>query len=735
MNKARHGNVCLHITIQQHKSPFKASFGANTLRKTSPFLAILPLIASPVFAQTTPAPVPDLEDVMPESLVNAASTGTATQSFTPEDFARFTPRTALDMVLQIPGFQIEAQDNSQRGFGQATGNVLINGQRLSGKSNDAVEALGRIPTASVIRIEVQDGAQLDIPGLSGQVVNVITNQTAGGISGAWTAETVFRDNLDPSFLNGTLSLSGKYKKLDWTVSLENENPRRGNAGIENVFDGNGTLIEVRDEETRFANEEPRGQLALTWRPDSGAIANLNLSYEQGNFEGREIGFRSPVGLPDEDNLRLFNFGNDSREGEISGDYDFQFGPGRLKIIGLYNLSTSSRENEVITTLLSDGSFEGSLFTQAADEQEAIGRFEYAYSPRQGRDWQLSFEGAFNSLENVSNLFEIDQASGLIQDPDIIDDTTRVEELRGEANLTHSRRLTPKINAQASFGVEVSELSQSGPTGLTRLFVRPKGFASLAWRPSSNTTISTRIEREVGQLDFFDFVSTVNLNLDNEQAGNPDIVPQQAWLGEIEWEQRFGSYGAFTVRTFGELITDIVDQIPLSDTEEAPGNLNSAQRFGIEVNTTLRLDAIGLKGVQFELEGEARNSRLEDPLLGNFRRINRDLVSRIFTEVRYDVPSTPYALGINYNIRREARDFRLDQSTIRSNRRGNLGVFFEHKNIFGLTGIVQVRNLLNEVDVEERAVFVERRDNSPLDFFEARTRTFEPILRFELRGSF
>ena len=116
-------------------------------------------------------------------------------------------------------------------------------------------------------------------------------------------------------------------------------------------------------------------------------------------------------------------------------------------------------------------------------------------------------------------------------------------------------------------------------------------------------------------------------------------------------------------------------------------------------------------------------------------INRDLVSRVFTEVRYDVPSTPYALGVNYNLRRESRDFRLDQAVFRSNRRGNLSAFFEHKNIFGLTGVVEVRNILNEIDVEERAVFVNRRNDSPLDFFETRTRTFEPILRFELRGSF
>ena len=697
----------------------------HLLRKIILLSAILPLLTLDAHGQTHDQSVPE---------TNTASGQLATQSFTPADFAQFSPRTALEMVEQIPGFQIEAQDNSQRGFGQATGNVLINGQRLSGKSNDAVEALGRITAESVVRIDVQDGAQLDIPGLSGQVVNIVTSQT-GGLTGAWTAESVFRRNLDPSLLNGTFSLSGKSGALDWTLSLENENPRRGNEGIENVFDGQGNLIEIRDEETRFANEEPSGSLALGWRPASGLIANLNLSYDQFNFTGREIGTRSPVGAPLEDTLRLFNFGNDGRVGEISGDIEFGLGPGRLKLIGLQTIRTNFRATQILTTLLDDGSAEGSRFTQDSDELESIARLEYSLSPKAGRDWQISVEGAFNSLDNTSDLFEIDGLGNLIPDPDLQDDNTRVEELRAEGNVTHSRKLTPTLNAQASIGVEYSELAQSGPTGLTRQFVRPKGFVSLAWTPTSNTTISTRFEREVGQLDFFDFVSTVNLNQENEQAGNPDIVPQQAWLGEIELEQRLGDLGAFTIRTYGEIIADIVDQVPISATEEAPGNLDRATRFGIELNTTLKFDRFGAKGLQLEFDGAAQTSSLDDPLTGNSRRINSDLVSRIFTELRYDIPSTPYALGLNYNRERTARDFRLDQSVIRSTERGDLGVFAEHKDIFGLTGILNVSNLIGQIDVEERAVSIDRRNNSGVDFFETRDRTFGMIVSFQLRGSF
>ena len=109
------------------------------------------------------------------SLVDASTTkeDAIRQTYYPEDFSQFVPRSALDLVKQVPGFNIE-EGGGDRGFGQADTNVLINGRRVSGKSNGPAEALERLSVDSVIRLEVVDGASLDIGGISGQVVNVIT---------------------------------------------------------------------------------------------------------------------------------------------------------------------------------------------------------------------------------------------------------------------------------------------------------------------------------------------------------------------------------------------------------------------------------------------------------------------------------------------------------------------------------------------------------------------------------
>src|SRR3546814_8404237 len=169
---------------------------------------------------------------------------------------RFSPRTALDMLRQVPGFTIEEQDQARRGLGQATGNVLINGQRFSGKSNDVGTELGRISAANGTRIDIVDGATLDVPGVSGQVANIIT--ASAGVSGsfAWRPQIRAR-RTEARLTNGEVSVSGKAAGFDYTLSLANDSFRNGNAGQEIVFTPDRTIIDRRDEVLYVYGERPR----------------------------------------------------------------------------------------------------------------------------------------------------------------------------------------------------------------------------------------------------------------------------------------------------------------------------------------------------------------------------------------------------------------------------------------------------------------------------------------------
>ena len=68
-------------------------------------------------------------------------------------FDRYQPNTALDMVNQLPGFQLDDGDD-RRGFGGSVGNLLINDRYPSVKQDKASTFLSRIAASRVDRIEL-----------------------------------------------------------------------------------------------------------------------------------------------------------------------------------------------------------------------------------------------------------------------------------------------------------------------------------------------------------------------------------------------------------------------------------------------------------------------------------------------------------------------------------------------------------------------------------------------------
>ena len=77
------------------------------------------------------------------------------------------------------------------------------------------------------------------------------------------------------------------------------------------------------------------------------------------------------------------------------------------------------------------------------------------------------------------------------------------------------------------------------------FMKPR--VALTWIASANDQVRLRIEREVGQLNFEDFVASSNVaSTGTLSAGNPDLTPQQAWVVEATYERRFKGAGALVV---------------------------------------------------------------------------------------------------------------------------------------------------------------------------------------------
>lgn len=616
-----------------------------------------------------------------------------------------------------------------RGFGQAKQNVLINGRRVSGKSNDAQTVLSRIAADSVVRIEILDGASLNIPGLSGQVANVIAKVET--FSGNWNWNPELRENLQPSCFRGAVSASGRTDGgWSWSARANLAEFHNGNDGPGVITSGAGQVIDVRREGFNGAGEGPSLAATLTYEAVDGAVANMNLSLASFNFVGREDSFRNPVGLLP---LNRFSYiGEDQQEIEIGADYEFDLGPGRLKIIGLQRLEA---EEEAVTVETWPRGLQpvGQLFATEEENGESIVRAEYGFAAFDG-DLQFAAEGAFNFLDLASEL-GLRQPDGSYMTAPLLDGTARVEERRAETNVAYSRQLWQGVSLQSSLGVEYSELSQTGAGGLTREFVRPKGFLSLAWQVDPDLDISIKGERRVGQLDFGDFLSSVDLQNNNQSAGNADLVPEQSWIASTEISRKLGAWGAVKLSFDYRLIEDVVDQVPIGLTGSGVGNLDEATAWSASTSGTLNLDPLGLRGVQLNFNWRYADSSVEDPLTGEDRQISWSDKQDGVVSVRWDIPDTPWTLTAGLEESQNYAGYRLDQISRNWQAPSNNFFSIEHKDVFGLKVRLQAVNLNDSSENVRRDVYLGGRRTNPLDFTEERNRTFGPIVRLNVSGTF
>lgn len=694
--------------------------------KTSSLSVFAGLLASmPVEAQERVAPTGDAPAAVPVPANGA-------QRYISADFARFAPRTALDMVEKIPGFLIVTGTNGgDRGLGAATENVLIGGERIANKTTDARAALSRIAASDVAYIDIVDGASLSVPGLSGQVANIVlvAGKRAGGFKTTVRWQPELRPRIRDNWLNGEISTSGKLGGTDLTLSLKNEATRAGGWGPERVYDGDGILLFTRDEHMHSYFDSPRLSAALARTTANGNKWNVNLGGQLQILDDavRGTSVQPGAGRVDED----FRFSEDEHNFDIGGDYELTLGKGRLKLIALYRFEHSP----LVDTFIVDreiGGRSGERFKQTADESEAILRGEYGWRTAGGTDWQIALEGAYNTLD-VDAEYATLRPDGSFQPVVFGGETTAVDEKRGEASLTWGRALASNLTAQINLGVEYSELTSSGPDGLTRRFVRPKGKIALAWKLAPKTTVNWHVQRRVDQLNFFDFASSVDVANGQGNGGNGRLVPPILNRTELEVVQDMGAWGNASLAVAYAYAEDIVDQIPLSPTTEGRGNLPPAHLYRISSKATLLLDRLGWKGARINSDITWRRNRVRDPLNGRWRDQSFGQEHVIDVSLRHDVPGTDLAWGAGYFRERYSPNVRLDSIEDEYRRHHFVTAYIEHKNVAGFTVRASFRNLADQIDALDRTVFVDRRDG-PVAFVENRRRKFGQGLQVTVSGT-
>jgi hypothetical protein len=648
------------------------------------------------------------------------------RDYVPADFARYAPRNALQMLQQVPGFIIREQSDD-RGLGQASANVLINGKRVSTK-NGIQNELSRYTADSVLRIEIRDASAYDVAGLSGLVANLVT-QTSG-ISGQWSYRPEFRDWVTrPILRRGDISVNGALGPLDYSFSAANNAFRGGAGGPTTVYDSARSVIETREERWSNGGDNPKLNAKLGLRDWNGVTANLALQW-QGNYSDYyERGFRQGGGLPDRN--RFVDNNDHGEYWDLSGDVEFKLGPGSLKLIGLNRTGHDPNSQQVVNIYTNAMPQDGSRNLVLSDTLERVLRAEYRFA--WAGDWQVSFENAFNSLDNISRLFTLTPGLGFTEIP-LVNGSGSVQEDRYDFSLAYGRDLLPSLSLRATAAAEKSTMEQIGAGGKIRTFFRPKGQLLLTWQARKDTSIAFKLERKVGQISFGNFLASVNLNNNTANAGNPDLVPPQGWITEIETTHDMGAWGNTTLRLYNNEIQDIIDTIPIGPTGESVGNLDHATRFGVDWKATINFDPLGWQGAKLDTRLQYQFSEVRDPLTGQKRPVSNDMHYAADFSLRWDIPDTDWAAGGNWNYYEQYYEYRLTEYDRFWEGPVWASLYVEHKNIFGLVGRITINNLFDTDSTWNRTVYAGRRTD-PISFIEYRNRPIGHIFSFSISGKF
>jgi outer membrane receptor protein involved in Fe transport len=519
-------------------------------------------------------------------------------------FDAYQPNSAFDLVMRLPGFAFDGGANV-RGFDGAAGNVLIDGQRPSSKSDSLKDVLARLPASQVARVELIRGGA---PGVDMQGKSVIANvvlKTGTSVKGlaAVSNKAVYDGrNMPGARLEGSRRSNG--------TTLEGSLVYGGF-----VDDGAGDGVRVRRDASgaplRVGSVQSDGDGFQTLAsgsyetPLAGGKLRINGRFNNERFNFKQID-TSSAGTNAEKSF------DDEYEREVGLRYTRDVGPkNSLETVFLHQ-----EDDEQFDSNYRAGGFVAD-FGQHSLTKEDIVRGVWKFRPTATLSFEGGAETAINTLEGKTAYAE-NGVPVALPSADV-----DVEEKRSQAFVTGTWRASPKLTAEAGLRLEKSTITSTGDVKLEKDLKFAKPRFSLTWTPIAQTQVRASFERKVSQLDFDDFVADSALDTGQVRAGNPDLNPEQSWNSELTLERRFWKDGVATLTLRHAKLSDVIDRAPIftasGDVYDSPANIGDGTDDSIGVTLNLPLEKFGVKGGLLKGESTWTHSEVTDPTTGKTRR--------------------------------------------------------------------------------------------------------------------
>jgi outer membrane receptor protein involved in Fe transport len=551
--------------------------------------------------------------VLAQAAVAAAPAPAATPqqgviSYPPSFFADFQPANAAEMIPRIPGFTLDSGDEV-RGYEGSAGNVLIDGERPATKSEELDSVLRRIPASRIERIDLIRGGAPGIDMQGKAVIANIVRKPGGGFRGV--AAAALNNSWDGRHVPSVrLEGSGDIGRGKWELGL------LGGGFIDaGRADGHGVRISptgrIAPVDIDSEADGMNGQLTGVYEtPVLGGKVRLNGRLFSEKYKAEDNSeVQGPVTTFEQnvDHVR-------TDDTEVGGTFTRKFGDKTtLEVVGLRQTRNQAIDSDFANGVTSD-------FALRRESSESIGRTVLKYRATDRLSFEAGGEYAVNKLDSATRL----SSNGL---PVVLPAAdVEVQEDRTELFVKGVWRPTDQWTLDGTLRYESSDISSGGDVvvGKTLRYLKPR--LAITWAPMASTQIRLRGEREVGQLDFDDFVADADFSdSSGVSAGNPDLNPEQAWVGEAAVEQRFWGAGSVTVAFRHYELEDVVDRGPVfapnGGVFDRPENIGDGTKDELALEVSVPLARIGLNGATLKGDVTKRWSSVEDPTTGRKREIS------------------------------------------------------------------------------------------------------------------
>ena len=573
-------------------------------------------------------------------------------------FRQYNITNAADAIKRIPGVEnlssgnnsYEPGDNNKRrGFGSSGTQILINGERQSSKSNNIIKTLERINADSLIRIEVIRGTEAGLDVRSdGVIINIIVDGNLSKDSGTWSAALGYLTSGSSNW-RGIGSWSTKIKKTDIILGFERIGDLNSRKYNEFTVDQEQSLLYYRLRETIEYQSSNRVNIDLNSKINDKSTIRINtLLWFNGKENAPQIQeYFSPSDTNNKAFYKKINW--DRREDndgwEFGGDWEHQINKNHSLKLRVVLTEENEDQNDISFLDDTENSYNNSTETNIRKENERIIRLGFNKLIGKNSSLEYGLESAYNKLNRIFNLRFFDSNS-IETNAGLINTSGLVEEDRYEGFLSYNLPLSEKIRAELALNYEWSEISQSGDVNLSREFKYWKPRIDIKWDYKKNRQIRFNIERNIGQINFDNFISSYDQFEETIRAGNPDLRPETSWKFKLEHEWRLpNDGGVITLKGSAREIDGPVDRLPI-DGYAGIGNLGSGERTKATIDGSIRINKL-LQGGVFRFSGYLQSSEVIDPVTNIKRDFSWYKRWQTMIGLRQDIPGGKYSWGLTY----------------------------------------------------------------------------------------